>query len=109
MVKMKFQHILFVIMTVSLFGCMPNDAMFRVTGIAPFNSKCELHLLAEGKDAARPVPISDFFDTTFFVSFHEQQYELQAICEGQVTYEKTVTFSGVPNYDTPYDIGKISP
>jgi len=87
---------------------MPNDLMFHVKGVAPSDTECELHLLVEGKDAAPVEPITGAFDTIFYVSFCKQQYTLQAVCEGKITYEKAVMFPGDPNIQDPYDIGEIN-
>ncbi len=85
---------------------MPNDLMFEVTGVAPPKTDCELNLLVDGKSASPSEPIADDFHAIFYVSFCKSQYTLQAVCSGNIVFEKAVTF---PNKMTkqPYDIGKL--
>jgi hypothetical protein len=80
----------------------PNDLIFRVHGES--EEYCHLHVLLDGIDVSKPVPVAGTFDKTFYLSFCTNEYTVKAVCSGEIKYEKTLL---IPNKSGSLNMGKI--
>ncbi len=87
---------------------MADDAIFKVTGYAPSDKDCSLHLLFEGKEVNKPETVKGKFEKTYYLSFCTETYTIEAKCNGQTKYKEEIKFPS-KNMPQPYSLGVIAP
>lgn len=87
---------------------MADDAIFKVTGYAPSDQDCSLHLFFEGTDVNKPETIKGKFEMTYYLSFCTETYSIEAICNGETKYKEEFKFP-TKNTPRPYSLGVIAP
>jgi hypothetical protein len=85
---------------------MPDDLAFEVAGSTPQGHACEVWLIHEGRARSEPLAVSGEFNKAFYVSFCASEYTVQAVCNGDVVYSKSIVYPA-KGIAQPYHIGKL--
>lgn len=87
---------------------MADDAIFTVTGYAPSDQDCSLHLLLDNKDLYNPETINGKFEKTYYLSFCTETYTIEVMCNGKSKYKEDIKFP-YKKTQQPYSLGVIAP